>query len=301
MAINKISLNEAVTAKEVLNLKNLSDYSDDDLLLMDNLSDVMKFAPIMTKFNMVTICRQGWVRADVNGNRMEGRANDVVLITPGVLIDNIMASNDFESVVLCITNKALFGLLGSYSRVWLQVAYGKRSTVIEASEKGLELYFHMYSLVKQVVENSTETLLPSFRQAIVQSVVKSGLLTICNWLARHSTELVQTKKAQYLFQRFTELIQNNPTKHQPIRDYARQLCISPKYLSVVCRRASGKSAIEWIREYTLADIKFYLRDTNMTIKEISNQMGFTDSSIFGNYVRKNFGISPSKYRNEAKK
>lgn len=290
MAINKISLNETVAAKAELDLKDLSDYSDDDILLMDNLSDVMRFAPIMTNFNMVTICSQGNVAADINGNRMEGNAANVVLITPGVLIDNIIASKDFECVVLCITNKALFGLLGSYSKVWLQVAYGKRSTIIEASEKGLELYFHMYSLMKKVVDNSTDTLLPSFRQAIVQSVVKSGLLTICNWLARHSYETAPTEKAQDLFQRFTELIQNNPTKHQPIKYYAHHLCISPKYLSVVCKRASGKSAIEWIREYTLADIKFYLRDTTMTMKEISNQMGFPDSSIFGNYVRKNFGI-----------
>ena len=41
--------------------------------------------------------------------------------------------------------------------------------------------------------------------------------------------------------------------------------IKPKYLSTISKKVSGKSPLEWISEYVMEDIRYYLANTNLTI------------------------------------
>jgi AraC-like DNA-binding protein len=76
-----------------------------------------------------------------------------------------------------------------------------------------------------------------------------------------------------------------------------QLCISPKYLTAVCKKNSGKTANEWITEQVLEDIRYYLKQTDLSIKQICDQLGFPNPSFFGKYVKDHFGMTPLKFRN----
>ena len=99
---------------------------------------------------------------------------------------------------------------------------------------------------------------------------------------------------------FLDLLKNEPVKKHPVNYYADKLCITPKYLTAVCKRESKKSASEWIGEYILEDVRYYLRNTNKTIKEIITLLNFPTTSAFGTYVRKHLGVSPNQYRKKAK-
>ena len=65
---------------------------------------------------------------------------------------------------------------------------------------------------------------------------------------------------------------------------------------MLCLKYSNKTASEWVAQYTVEEIRFYLKSTDLSIKEISALMGFSNMSHFGSYVRKHFGVSPSEYR-----
>lgn len=75
-----------------------------------------------------------------------------------------------------------------------------------------------------------------------------------------------------------------------------QLAVTPKYLNVVCKQYSNQTALKWMEHYLLEDVRYYLRNTNLTIKEVSNLLGFPNVSFFGSYVKKHFGVSPVNVR-----
>ena len=85
-------------------------------------------------------------------------------------------------------------------------------------------------------------------------------------------------------------------KHRPVEDYANDLCISPKYLTVICKKNSGKTANEWITEHVLEDIRYYLKHTDLSIKQICDELGFPNPSFFGKYVKDHFGMTPLEFR-----
>jgi AraC-like DNA-binding protein len=78
--------------------------------------------------------------------------------------------------------------------------------------------------------------------------------------------------------------------------YANELCISPKYLSALCKKNSGKTANEWITEHVLEDIRYYLKQTDYSIKQICDLLGFPNPSFFGRYVKDHFGQTPAYFR-----
>jgi AraC-like DNA-binding protein len=103
-------------------------------------------------------------------------------------------------------------------------------------------------------------------------------------------------QGKMLFDRFLGMVSNNSVKRRPISHYASQLAITPKYLTMLCLKYSDKTASDWIIQYTTEDIRFYLKNSNLSIKEISAKLGFSNMSHFGSYVRKHMGSSPSEYR-----
>ena len=59
---------------------------------------------------------------------------------------------------------------------------------------------------------------------------------------------------------------------------------------------SGKTPKQWIEQVVIEEIKHYLSNPNMPIKEIAYHFNFTSQSFFGKFFKESVGISPKEYR-----
>ena len=114
----------------------------------------------------------------------------------------------------------------------------------------------------------------------------------------HSTENTRAYKSasEFLCARFMDLLFLHCERERSVSFYASQLCVTAKYLSIKVKEVSGKSPTEWIREETIKIIEHMLCHTQHTIKEISNQLNFPNTSFFGKYFKAQKGMSPKLYR-----
>lgn len=78
--------------------------------------------------------------------------------------------------------------------------------------------------------------------------------------------------------------------------YAGKLFITSKYLTEVCKKNSGKTASEWIQNYTTQRLIILLENKSLSFTEIADILNFSSQSFFSRYVRKVLGVSPSDYR-----
>lgn len=78
--------------------------------------------------------------------------------------------------------------------------------------------------------------------------------------------------------------------------YARELNITAKYLSEVVKLISKRTPREWIDYYVVLEIRVLLRSSDLSVKEISNELHFANQSFMGKYFREHVGISPLKFR-----
>lgn len=82
--------------------------------------------------------------------------------------------------------------------------------------------------------------------------------------------------------------------------YSEQLGLSPKYLSETVKSVSGRTPNEWIDYYVMLELRVRLRNTEATIKEITQDMNFSSQSFLGKYFKEHAGMSPLEYRKSIK-
>ena len=59
---------------------------------------------------------------------------------------------------------------------------------------------------------------------------------------------------------------------------------------------SGRSAKDWIIEYSILEIKALLKDSNLGIKEVASRTSFQSNSVMTRFFREHTGMTPSEYR-----
>ena len=103
-------------------------------------------------------------------------------------------------------------------------------------------------------------------------------------------------RAEEYFKQFTHLLGEHFREERSVGFYARQLCITPKYLTTLIKRISGQSVSEWIDNYVILEAKTLLKYSTMIIQEIAYYLNFPNQSFFGSYFKRNTGMSPSQYK-----
>ena len=99
-----------------------------------------------------------------------------------------------------------------------------------------------------------------------------------------------------LFDEFMSLLQQYNKREHNVSFCAKQLNITPKYLSSVVKEVSGKTAARWIDESVILEAKALLKYSGMSIQEIAYCLNFPNQSFFGKYFRSHTGMTPSAYR-----
>ena len=103
-------------------------------------------------------------------------------------------------------------------------------------------------------------------------------------------------RAEEYFKQFTHLLGEHFREERSVGFYARQLCITPKYLTTLIKRISGQSVSDWIDNYVILEAKTLLKYSTMSIQEIAYYLNFPNQSFFGSYFKRNTGMSPSQYK-----
>lgn len=96
---------------------------------------------------------------------------------------------------------------------------------------------------------------------------------------------------------FVRLVRKHFRLEHSVRFYANKLCISPKYLSLVVKESTGRSAAEIIDEYLLLEAKNLLRFSGKNIQQVAYELNFSNQSSFGKYFKHLTGMSPSEFQN----
>jgi len=99
-----------------------------------------------------------------------------------------------------------------------------------------------------------------------------------------------------IIKRFIDLLDANFLQERSVRFYAELLAMHPNYLNALIKKHSGITAKESIQNKLLLEAKYLLHSTNLTIKEISIQVGFNDPNYFTSFFTRSENVSPKNYR-----
>ena len=263
-----------------------------DILFADNLDDMISGS--FDRYCTHALCREGEASFLMTGEWFRMRKGDCVIFTHNELISKIEISDDFQVTVLYISNSFSFKNIPRNDYDVIGKLTLLRNPIMSLTEREQRIFMEDIELIRRRLTDHTHR----FHDELIGCLAKTFVLDLYDFHARIYESPSVSEQNAVLMERFINLLKAGDYRnHREVSYYASRLCITPKYLTEVCKKASGFTANYWIDRFTISRITHLLPDKNLTLKEISDNMNFSSLSFFSRYVQRLLKVSPSEYRN----
>lgn len=244
------------------------------------------------------LCRQGSVEMEINLEKHQLSDNSLIGIGPDRIIShNRVGAGPLDGYLFFLSRQFLedtnidLNMVSEVPRISVD-----DSPAMTLSTDEAELAESIFKLVYTNTVNND----PVYARSISRSLVAAFCYQIMQMKARRQTavkddERPRSRQLQYAVE-FRNLVTKYHRQHRSVSFYASKMFISPKYLSLVIKKATGRSAAEWIDDYVILEAKNMLRFSGLNIQQIAYQLNFPNQSAFGKYFKHLTGMSPTLYQ-----
>lgn len=224
------------------------------------------------------------------------KGEDLIVLSPSLAATLHHASPDFTFTCICLVPEYFDSLPGSqllYSQLaeFIQVDHLPIVSLKPEKSRYLRQTFDLFS--------SDLRGFKIYTHGIISHLCCLLLLQTADTFCQSNRHMpVYVKRSGEIFRKFRKLLISNYNYrlHHDIGFYADELHISTTYLSRIVKQTTGNTVRFLISELLCADARRMLVCTDLDIKEIASQLGFSDQSVFGKFFVKKTGLSPLKFR-----
>lgn len=274
-------------------------YKDDRMIIIDNsnIADTLNTSPIKSEWFVAILCIEGESTIYINNEMYSIHKNDLLLCHPQTIFEHKITNLDFKYCGFCLSPEYVKQISFISSNSWNTILFIENNPIITLDENESSLFLQYYNLIRSKFETESQHHL----KQLIDMLLQAFIYEFHDYMEKRiKIDPPQYNSADNLFISFLDILVHSYPKQRSVSYYAEKLFVTPKYLSAICKEISGETASDLITRYVKKDIENLLKQPNKTIKEIANELDFANLSFFGKYVKRIFGVSPKKYRENIK-
>lgn len=301
----KKKMEENIKQVDIETLKRYSGQSngvDDYLFLTDKLENLLVGGRIVKlEVFLMIYCMEGEVTVELNNQTCRLEADDLLVSLPNMLVGEILASPYYKVKVICLSNRFIQRLTQTGKYTWKSFHYLRGNPVKHFDEENKALFNQYLGLIESKLALGED----AFQKEILLYLSSAFFVELIAAVSRKMAvpdENIRkfVNQPDFIFKRFMETLAADNGRHRTLEYYAGLFCYSPKYLSRIIKRISGKNALTLIQENAIEHIIRELKYSSKSIKEIAADFEFSNVSFFAQYVKKHLGVTPSECRSNVK-
>lgn len=249
------------------------------------------------------LCFSGQLDFEINLSPITLTSNCITIITPGSMIDvKRLDPTDLDCYLLFVSTEFMHDInfdinVLSSTRPHSFERHSAADHVmhITADEAaGLREYFSLLH------RNSSENNGNLYSKSIARNLIAALTYQVLNLVTRRQKDMhddvkPRSRRTTYVSE-FMRLVHEHHTRERSVAFYAGKLFISPKYLSLIIKETTGRSATEVIDSFVILEAKNLLRFSGKNIQQVAYELNFPNQSSFGKYFKHLTGMSPSEYQ-----
>lgn len=237
---------------------------------------------------VILLCKSDGGQLTLNGKTHRLHKNNIIFLPENHIIEHmeemrlsehryIAASTDYILNMPSPIDTSIFG-------------YSRYLCIIPVSDTKYDDLATYYKFIDKERKEQSK-----YQSEIIRSIFYALILEIVaeceKVLDINSSDSI---KADNLSDSFFRLLATYYKKNRSVKFYAERLNITPKYLSAVVKRATGRPILEWIHEAVLIEAKMLLCSSEHTVQQIADQLNFSSPSAFIQFIKKHLGTTPKK-------
>ena len=249
-------------------------YLDNDLVLTEHINEVpMPTEPLNMNFIIIGLCTKGEVMYQLDTIKQVIKSGDILVVSDRHIVDSYQHSEDMEGLCMVLSVNFFREIIKNVSDISSLFLFSRLHPVMSLEEEEIQTFKEYFLVIKEKISDK--------RNHFQKDLIKTLLLAI-------SKEIIFTK--------FIKKVEMNFRHERRVSWYAKELGITPKYLSEAVSSVSHRTPNEWIDYYIILELRVQLKNTIKNIKEIAEELHFPNQSFLGKFFKDHVGMSPSKYR-----
>jgi AraC-like DNA-binding protein len=243
----------------------------------------------------IFLCLRGEADFFLDLKRYRLRAGDMCLAFPFSIVQTMRLSPDFAGFGVGVAVELFDDInIPSLTDYYLYIK-DNPCISLSASEQKMLTGFCRYLLLRY------ERADHPFRLEIANSLFRVIYCEIAAIYMRGQPIVHEAvSRKDMLFRKFLFLISKHSRRQRNVGYYADQLCVTARHLSATVKEKSGLTALAWINGLVIRQAKSLLEDRNLSIQQVADELRFTNPSFFGQYFKRETGLTPKEFRNRGK-
>ncbi len=243
---------------------------------------------------LAVVMVQGTAHVQINGNQYDIERRNIIFLRPKDVFYTMSCSDDVVAYLIISSGDFMNSIQIDFSTsAAINTRHG-RNPILSIAEQDIDNIVQIAETIKTIKSSGKKHHLREIIGSLFTSIFY--MLTDIN----PDTDIIEGKKkrgsGEVIFHNFMSLLNKHNKRERNVQFYAEELGISTKYLSVVVKKISGKSAAKWIDESVILEAKALLSYSTLSIYEIAQELNFSTQSFFGKYFKHHTGVSPSRFK-----
>ncbi|SFD75861.1 AraC-type DNA-binding protein [Chitinophaga sp. CF118] len=153
----------------------------------------------------------------------------------------------------------------------------------------------MYEITRKMMKECDNGYL--FKAEILRRYFKIFLIYLTRQFPDVLKTTLQSRNIE-LAEKFKSLLEKNFITLKKVIDYAQLLSVTPNYLNEIVKKITGYPASHHIRQRVVLEAKRQAAYSDICMKEVAWQLGFSDIAHFSKFFKNTTGVNFSDFKKE---
>jgi len=252
---------------------------------------------------VAVFCVKGSFRCEIDLNQFEVTEGSLTIWSPANIVRMLNSGNNDEElryVIVAASPSMVEDINFNLSKTINEVTAVMDNPCVKINQEEILILKDYFYLAKNLLNSDFPNIKNSLRYLISSIFCLLGGIWTEKQAKQSKNNFASSEyatRADRILDDFLKLVAEYHCTERDVIFYAEKLCLTPKYLSKLVKKQSGRSAPEWIDAYVILEAKNMLKYSDLNIKEIVYKLNFRSQPIFYRYFKAHTGMTPSEYRN----
>jgi len=260
------------------------------------LETINKFTgfPVRLDMQLYLHCNKGSGRMTIDSKVYTFSENDMVIIGMGSIIESLEFFPGFEGASVAIAENGIT-LEGNHKIHKYFRRHVVETHVVHMPPDQFRRSLGFYYYVKDVIERDNYLCQEEAIEAAMVTYSCFFVNKVVDPFPEYDAPELRWK-GNKLAGAFISSVSINYSKDRDIASYAKRLMVTPKHLSNVVLKQTGRKPKDIIQEYVIRNAKQKLESGLYTVQEVSDSLNFPNQSFFAKYYKRATGHAPGEDR-----
>ena len=249
--------------------------------------------PVSLDYLGFYICEKGYVDIYLDNRKVRLMPNQICVVLPCSILGIEGVSDDFQGfgakASILFMDELFIPNIGTH------YTFVRNNPCADISRENVNCLKSITNLINHKLSQDPDPMIHQVAENLLNALAYE---IISCYLAAENNSTAGNKSSRQddIFRDFMSLVYRDHKKERGLSHYADCMCLTTRYLSSVVKEKTGHPASYWIENTVIALAKNLLRNSELSVAQISEELHFANASFFGQYFKKYAGVTPYDYR-----